>query len=42
MVHQMFDLLKAAKGLGDEFGVGEGAEDEGDDFDDTSGEDDEW
>lgn len=42
MAHQMFDLLKAAKELDDEFGSGGGDEDEGDDFDDTSGDDDEW
>ena len=42
MMHQMFDLLNAAKGVGDEFEGGDGNEDESDDFDDTSGEDDEW
>lgn len=42
MMHQMFDLLKNAKELGDEFDGGDGNEDEGDDFDDTSGDDDEW
>lgn len=42
MMHRMFDLLNAAKGVGDEFEGGEGGDDESDDFDDTSGEDDEW
>lgn len=42
MARQMFDLLKAAKGLDDDFGGEGGDEDEGDDFDDTSGDDDEW
>ena len=42
MTHHMFDLLKAPKELGDEFGSDGGDDDESDDFDDTSGDDDEW
>ncbi len=42
MVHRMFNVLGAEKEeLTDEF-EGEGDEDEEDDFDDTSGDEDEW